>query len=166
MVRTVATALAVITICWGAEKAQPVYERGVITQASGFFAVIQTECCDHSIYNHYTFGGLTVGGSNPVSVQGSKLSVMVGNKSAKVSIVKSVQRPGYDPSLVVVFDPDGNMHRAFNIEMLPPGWEIAVRNLSTREMLTIKNTTLPDGFVFVHGIAGVPFPPIVRFTSK
>jgi hypothetical protein len=164
--RTVVIALAVISTCSAGEKAQPVYERGVITQASGFFAVFQTECCDYTIYNHYTFGGLNVGGSNPVSVQGSKLSVMVGKKSAKVSIVKSVERPGYDPTLVVVFDPDGSMHRAFNIERLPEGWEIAVRNLATREMSTIKTTALPDGFAFIHGIAGVPFPPIVRFTSK
>ena len=144
------------------QKQEAMYERGMIIEVGGMFFVIQTECCNYTLYNHYTFGKIHVGGSNPVFVDGSKMSIKVGDKSAKVTIVKSSMREGYDSSMVVVVDPAGETHRAFNIDGMPSGWKLVVLD-SERNVFYCDCKTPPSGYSVVHGTPGVPLPAITRF---
>jgi len=165
------TGFALTLVCWGGKTAEPSYERGVVTEVSNVgppmdhWFIMQTECCNYTIKNWRLFSGLTIGGHNDVWIRDNTAFIRVGKNVAKAPILKAEQREGFDPSLFVVFDPQGDLYRTGDIASLPNGWEIAARD-TKNEMHTLSSAILPQGWQFLHGIGGIPLPPILRGTKR
>jgi uncharacterized protein YbdZ (MbtH family) len=162
------TVLALATICWGGDQAEPAYERGVVTEISNagrpmdHWFIIQTECCNYTVQNWRSFSGFTIGGSNDVSIRDDHAFIRVGKKVGKARILNARQREGFDPTLAVVADPQGEFYRTSDIASIPDGWEIVARDAKNKLTTLPKNSVLPEGWQLVHGIAGLALPPVLR----
>jgi hypothetical protein len=155
-------------VCWGGEKGEPAYERGVVTEVSNVgramdhWFIMQTECCNYTIQNWYMFSGLTIGGHNDVWIRDNNAFIRVGKKVGKARIFKAEQREGFDPSLVVVLDSQDSYYRTSDTASLPDGWVFVALDASNKYQGLTKAIGLPEGWRLVHGIPGVPLPPVLR----
>ena len=86
----------------------------------------------------------------------------MGKKTAKAPILKAEQREGYDASLVVVMDPQANCYRTSDPTSLPEGWAIIAADANGKIQPLTKGAAVPQGWHMVHGIGGLPLPPILR----
>jgi hypothetical protein len=163
----VTTVLTLVPVCWCGEKAEPAYEPGVITSVSNVgravdhWFTMQTECCNYTIQNRNSFSGFKIGGYNDVWIRDSVALIRVGNKVGKARILKAEQRDGFDPSLAVALDQKGNEYRISNTASLPDGWVFVTRD-PHNEIHSSHTKELPEGWRLVHGIPGIPLPPVLK----
>jgi hypothetical protein len=154
---------------WAGEKIEPPFERAALTEVSNagrpmeHWFVLQTECCNYTIRNWRLFSGLTIGGVNEVQIRDQTAIIRVGKKTAKAPILRAEQREGYDASLVVVLDPQANYYRTSDATSLPEGdWTVVAVDANGKIQFLTKGAALPQGWRMVHGIGGLPLPPIMR----
>ncbi len=154
---------------WGGEKIEPPFERAALTEVSNagrpmdHWFVLQTECCNYTIRNWRLFSGLTIGGVNEVQIRDQTAIIRVGKKTAKAPILRAEQREGYDASLVVVLDPQAKYYRTSDPASLPEGdWTIIAVDANGKIQPLTKAAAVPQGWHMVHGIGGLPLPPMLR----
>jgi len=84
-------------------------------------------------------------------------------KDGESPILKAEQREGCDASLVVVMDPHANYYRTSDPTSLPEGdWTIIAVDAKGKIQPLTKAAAVPEGWRMVHGIGGLPLPPILR----
>jgi hypothetical protein len=156
-------------MAWGGEKIEPPFERAALIDVSNVgrpmdhWFVMQTECCNYTIQNWRLFSGLTIGGVNEVQIRDQTAIIRVGKKTAKARILRAEQREGYNASLVIVLDPQTNYYRTSNPTSLPGGgWAIVAVDANGKIQFLEKGAAVPQGGHMVHGIGGLPLPPILK----
>ena len=88
--------------------------------------------------------------------------IRVGTKVGKAPILKTEQREGFDPSVYIAMDAQGNYYRTSetNTNASPDGWALVAVDANNKLKLVERGDQLPPGWRLIHGIAGLPLPPI------
>lgn len=151
-----------------AAKTDDVYELGVVTEVSNtgraidHWFVVQTECCNYTIRNWHTFGGVNVGGFVDVMIKNDHVYIRLGKRVGKELVLRAERRPGFDPLRCIVVDPDGKDYRVWSDASIPDDWAVVTVDENNKIQVLIKGRPIPPGSHKLSGIPGRALPPILN----